>query len=61
MAWEFARIVEPRPGLSRARNRALAEGIDTAYVAFTMTTRSPTRRGRSHSTAASVQVRTSWR
>ncbi len=28
------RIVEPRPGLSRARNRALAE-IDTDYVAFT--------------------------
>jgi GT2 family glycosyltransferase len=28
------RIVEPQPGLSRARNRALAE-IDTDYVAFT--------------------------
>ena len=28
------RIVEPRPGLSRARNRALAE-IDTDYIAFT--------------------------
>ena len=28
------RVVEPRPGLSRARNRALAD-IDTEYVAFT--------------------------
>ena len=32
--FDVRRIVEPRPGLSRARNRALAE-IDTDYVAFT--------------------------
>jgi GT2 family glycosyltransferase len=32
--FDIRRIVEPLPGLSRARNRALAE-IDTEYVAFT--------------------------